>query len=103
MKKTVVITLIVLLGVLSLEADVAKGQRLYLKKLKSSCGFNGAEMAAKHSSKEWEKIMQEGKLAQEIKKECPKVKEKSLKEKFLPHYFDFFKEYSSDSGNIPSC
>jgi len=103
MKKIVLITFVALLSSTTLSADVSKGQRLYLKKLKSVCGFNGAEMAAKHSSKEWEKLMKEGKLAQEIQNECPKVKKSSLKEKFLPHYFDFFKEYSSDSGNIPSC
>ncbi|RLA81900.1 MAG: cytochrome C, partial [Epsilonproteobacteria bacterium] len=23
--------------------------------------------------------------------------------KYLQHYFDFFHEYASDSGNVPSC
>jgi hypothetical protein len=107
MKKTAKIILsgIVLLSVSSviLNADASKGQRLYLKKLKSVCGINGAKMAAKHSSAQWEKLHNENKIADEIRKECPKVKDSSLKEKFMIHYYDFFKMYSNDSGNIPSC
>ena len=82
-------------------ADVAKGQKLYSKKLKKACGFSGAKMAAKHSQDEWE--AKKDSLADEIKAICPSVKSKSLKGKFLPHYFDFFYEYANDSGNVPSC
>ena len=82
-------------------ADVAKGQKLYSKKLKKACGFSGAKMAAKHSQDEWE-AKKDG-LAAEIKAICPSVKDKSLKGKFLPHYYDFFYEYANDSGNVPSC
>ncbi len=82
-------------------ADVAKGQKLYSKKLKKACGMTGAKMAGKHTQDEWEAIMEEGKLTDEIMKICPNVKK--VKEKFVPHYFDFFYEYASDSGNVPSC
>ncbi len=82
-------------------ADVTKGQKLYAKKLKGPCEMTGAKMAAKHSQDEWEAINDEGKLSDEIKSLCPKVK--SVKEKFLPHYYDFFYEYANDSGNVPSC
>jgi hypothetical protein len=82
-------------------ADVAKGQKLYSKKLKKACGFTGAKMAAKHSQDEWEAIQEDGKLADEIMKLCPNVKK--VKEKFIPHYYDFFKEYANDSGNVPAC
>lgn len=30
-------------------------------------------------------------------------KVKEIKDKFIPHYYDFFYEYASDSGNVPSC
>jgi len=83
-------------------ADVAKGQKLYTKKLKTSCGVTGAAMAGKHTQDEWSEIGTAG-LAAEIKVICPKVKDKALKGKYLPHYLDFFKEYGSDSGNVPSC
>ena len=84
-------------------ADVGKGQKLYLKKLKGACGVTGAAMAGKHTQGEWDEIQGAGKMADEIKVICPSVKDKALKSKYLEHYFDFFKEYGSDSGNVPSC
>lgn len=84
-------------------ADVKKGQKLYSKKLKKACNFSGAKMASKHSQDEWTELQESGKLADEIKAICPSVKDKSLKGKYLPHYYDFFNEYASDSGNVPSC
>ncbi|EDZ63729.1 hypothetical protein SMGD1_1484 [Sulfurimonas gotlandica GD1] len=84
-------------------ADVAKGQKLYLKKLKGSCNMNGAKMATLHSQGEWETFKEEGKLADELKKICPKAPSKALDSKYLEHYYDFFHEYANDSGNVPSC
>lgn len=84
-------------------ADVNKGQKLYLKKLKKSCGFTGAKMSAKYSQEKWEAINDKGALAAEIKKICPTAKDKALKSKYIPHYYDFFYEYANDSGNVPSC
>ncbi len=82
-------------------ADAAKGQKLYSKKLKKACGFTGAKMAAKHTQDEWEEINKSGKLVDEIKKVCPNVK--SVKKSYIPHLYDFFYKYASDSGNVPSC
>jgi hypothetical protein len=82
-------------------ANVAKGQKLYSKKLKSACGFTGAKFSAKHTQGEWEKIKEDGKMAEEIKNICPKSKD--LKEKYLNDIYDFANEYASDSGNVPSC
>jgi len=96
-------TLLLALGSTVATADAAKGQKLYTKKLKSACGITGAVMAGKHTQGEWEEINAAGKMADEIKTICPKVKDKALKGKYLEHYFDFFKEYGSDSGNVPSC
>ncbi|MFT7004519.1 MAG: hypothetical protein ACJAWW_001877 [Sulfurimonas sp.] len=84
-------------------ADVAKGQKLYLKKLKGSCNMNGAKMATKHSQADWKKIGKGNGLAAELKKQCPTVKDKALKGKYLEHYYDFFFEYANDSGNVPAC
>ena len=84
-------------------ADVAKGQKLYLKKLKSSCNMNGAKMASQHSQGEWEEIGKGDGLAKELQKMCPTAKDKALKSKYLEHYYDFFFEYANDSGNVPSC
>ena len=95
-------TLLLSLGATTLSADVAKGQKLYTKKLKGACAITGAAMAGKHTQDEWTEIGTAG-MAAEIKVICPKIKDKALKEKYLPHYLDFFKEYGSDSGNVPSC
>ncbi|MEA3374092.1 MAG: cytochrome C [Campylobacterota bacterium] len=82
-------------------ADAGKGQKLYSKKLKKACGVSGAKMAGTHTQDEWEEIRDEGRLLEEIQKQCPKVK--GVKEKYLPHLYDFFHQYGSDSGNVPSC
>lgn len=82
-------------------ADVRKGQKLYLKKLKKPCNISGAKFAHTHTQDEWESIHEAGKFAAEVKKICPKVKK--VKEKYVPHLYDFAYEYAKDSGNIPSC
>ena len=81
-------------------ADVKKGQKLYMKKMKASCGFTGAKFAAKHTQDEWEAIKGAGKFGAEAAKICPGLK---LKDKYVPHIYDFSYEYASDSGNVPSC
>jgi len=81
-------------------ADVAKGQKLYMKKMKAVCGFSGAKFAAKHTQDEWEAIKGAGKFADEAGKICKGLK---LKDKYVPHIYDFSYEYASDSGNVPSC
>ena len=81
-------------------ADAAKGQKIYSKKLKKACGFNGAEFAKKHTQDEWKSIGENG-LADEIKKLCPNAK--PLKKKYLKDVLDFAIQYASDSGNVPSC
>lgn len=81
-------------------ADIKKGQKIYLKKLKAKCGFSGAKFAHKHTQDEWEAINGAGKFAAEVKKLCP---EATIKAKYVPHVYDFVYEYAKDSGNIPSC
>ena len=102
LKSVLVSALVLSIGSTVVSADVAKGQKLYTKKLKSACAITGAAAAGKHTQDEWNEIGVAG-MAAEIKKICPNVKDKALKEKYLQHYFDFFNEYASDSGNVPSC
>jgi hypothetical protein len=82
-------------------ADIKKGQKLYLKKLKAKCSISGGKFAHTHTQDEWEAIHEAGKFAAEVKKICPKVKK--VKEKYVPHLYDFAYEFAKDSGNIPSC
>jgi hypothetical protein len=81
-------------------ADVAKGKKIYMKKLKAACGFSGAKFATKHTQDEWEKIKGAGKFQEEVAKLCHGAK---LKDKYVNHVYDFAYEYASDSGNVPSC
>ena len=94
-------TLLLAIGSTTVSADVAKGQKLYTKKLKKACGITGAAMAGKHTQGEWTEINEAGGIAAEIQTICPNAK--SVKAKYVPHFYDFFNEYASDSGNVPSC
>lgn len=82
-------------------ADIKKGQKIYLKKLKAPCNIGGSQFAHKHTQDEWEAIYEAGKFEAEVKKICPKVKK--VKKKYIPHVYDFVYEYASDSGNVPQC
>lgn len=82
-------------------ADVNKGQKIFIKKMKKPCGFTGGEMAKKKTQAEWKAIQDAGKLNEELLKECPDAK--PLKDSFVPHVYDFLFNYASDSGNVPAC
>jgi len=82
-------------------ADVAKGQKLFSKKLKGACGMTGAKFAAKHTQDEWKEIKDAGKMAETVQTICPKMKK--FKDKWSNDIYDFSYEYASDSGNVPSC
>ena len=81
-------------------ADVKKGQKIYLKKLKAKCGFSGAKFAHKHTQDEWENIKEAGKMGEEVTNICPKA---TLKKNYENDVYDFVYEYAKDSGNVPSC
>ena len=104
LKKIIKLTISTIVGItlatIPLSADVNKGQKLYVKKLKKKCGISGSAFAGKHTQDKWEEIYDAGKLSDEIKKIC---KGNTLGEKLLPHIYDFAYEYASDSGNVPSC
>lgn len=99
----IALTVMVGLGMLSTSAmaDANKGQKIYSKKLKKACGFSGAAMAGKHTQDEWQEIMEDGKMMEEIQTQCPNLK--GLQEKYIQDLYDFFHMYGSDSGNVPAC
>jgi len=79
-------------------ADIAKGQKLYQKKYKGSCGVSGAKMAGSQTQDGWEELKTEGKLKEYLEGKCGPVQDSHLDD-----LYDFFYEYASDSGNVPSC
>jgi len=92
--------ILLFVGVNSLYAEVAKGQKMYIKHLQSQCkNMSGSSFASKHSQDEWEEIYDAGALNSEIKTIC---KGKTIDEKLLPHIYDFVYEYANDSGKVPS-
>ena len=96
-------TLILGVAATTASADPVKGQKIFIKKFKKPCGFNGAKFAVKHSQGEWEEIMKNGKFKEEMMKICPNIKESKIKDKWIQHIYDFSYEYANDSGNVPSC
>lgn len=84
-------------------ADAAKGQKIFIKKYKEACGFNGAKFASNHTQAEWEQIMNDGKFKEEMIKICPNLKEGDIKDNWIQHLYDFSYEFAVDSGNVPSC
>ena len=82
-------------------ADMKKGQKVIIKMLKKDCGFNGADLAKKHTQANWKMIYDQSNLPSEIKTLCPNSK--PLKEKYYPHVYDFLYNYALDSGNVPAC
>lgn len=88
-------------------ADVAKGQKLYSKKVKKTCDMNGAKFASSKTQEEWEEAKDEGKLSEAFTEACPAGKalfsSEKFKTKYEEHIYDFCYEYASDSGNVPSC
>lgn len=102
--KSVFLALIISgISISAISADPVKGQKIFIKKFKKACGFNGAEFAIKHSQNEWKEIMQNNKFKEEFIKICPNVKEETIKDKWIQDLYDFSYEYANDSGNVPSC
>lgn len=91
------------LGFTTASADVVKGQKLFAKKLKSTCNMTGAKFAAKHTQDEWSSIMNAGKFKDEINNICGAGAADDIKDSWIEHIYDFSHNYASDSGNVPSC
>jgi hypothetical protein len=89
------------LSITALFASPNIGQEILEKKLKSGCSISIADLAAKHTQKEWKELKDSNRLRAELKRLEPNLTKISDKE--LPDIFDFLYEYGSDSGLFPSC
>jgi len=85
----------------TLYASPNLGQEILEKKLNSGCTISIAELAAKHTQKEWKELRDKNKLRDELKHLEPNLKK--IDDKELLDIFDFLYEYGSDSGLFPSC
>jgi Spy/CpxP family protein refolding chaperone len=90
-------------------ADATKGQKLYLKKMKSGVGMNGSKFAALHSQDEWEELFANdgAEFIKTFSEKHSKLKKllssDKFKKKYMKHIKDFAIKYANDSGNVPSC
>jgi len=84
------------------KASAKKGQKIFKKKFRKSCGFSGVRFSRNHTQAEWEKIYESGKFPAEAKKICPKLNLKKIKKSWWPHVYEFSHEYASD-GIVPKC
>ena len=95
-------------GTSTLMADVKKGQKLYLKTLKSKLNINGTKFASLHTQDEWTALFEnngEG-FIKEFSERYPKSQKTLAKPnvwKKLEHIRDFAIKFANDSGNVPSC
>ena len=85
----------------TLFASPNAGQEILEKKLNSGCTISIAELAAKHTQKEWKELRDKNRLRDELKHLEPNLKK--IDDKELLDIFDFLYEYGSDSGLFPSC
>ena len=60
-------------------ASVAKGQKIFKKKMRKYCGFSGVRFARMHTQDEWEELWDDGEFKDETKKLCPKLPLKKIK------------------------
>jgi hypothetical protein len=82
------------LSTTTVSADAAKGQKLYAKFFKASCGMTGAKFAGMKKGSEWN--------AGSLSAELGKCKGADMT-KNKPDLLDFVKAYSKDSGKVPAC
>ncbi|MCW8820913.1 MAG: hypothetical protein OQK45_01710 [Sulfurovum sp.] len=84
-------------------ASVAKGQKVFKKKLRKYCGFSGVRFARTHSQDEWEAIYDDGDFIKETKKICPRLDVKKIKKSWWEHLYEFTYEYGEGGSHVPHC
>jgi Spy/CpxP family protein refolding chaperone len=98
MKKLTTLAVAALLGLAMVSttasADPAKGQKIYQKFFKVSCGMTGAKFAKKKDADDWTMASLKAEIGKCTNPDMSKVTQDLL---------DFMKEYAKDSGNVPSC
>ncbi|MBD3794053.1 MAG: hypothetical protein IE889_07860 [Campylobacterales bacterium] len=82
--------------------NAKRGLKIFTHKLQKHCDVSAVTFAANHTQDEWEAIVETGELYQEILDLCLEI-EPVFDHSWLPDLYQFFYEYASDTGNIPSC
>lgn len=84
-------------------ASLAKGQKIFKKKLRKYCRFSGVRFAKKHTQDEWEEIWDDGKFRAETKRICPRLPLRKIKRSWWKHIYQFTYEYGKGGSHVPKC
>ena len=84
-------------------ASVAKGQKIFKKKMRKYCGFSGVRFARMHTQDEWEELWEDGEFKNETKKLCPNLPLKKIKKSWWEHIYEFTYEYGAGGSHVPKC
>ena len=84
-------------------ASVAKGQKIFKKKMRKYCGFSGVRFARMHTQDEWEELWDDGEFQDETKKLCPKLNLNKIKKSWWEHIYEFTYEYGAGGSHVPKC
>ncbi|RLA71465.1 MAG: hypothetical protein DRG09_00025 [Epsilonproteobacteria bacterium] len=107
MKKLLSVVTIVAVAMMSTpttsSASLAKGQKLYKKKLRKYCRVSGVRFARMHTQDEWEEIYDDGDFAKETYKLCPKLKKGKIKKAWWDDIYEFTYEYGKGGSHVPKC
>jgi len=83
--------------------DLAKGQKVFKRKLRKYCGFSGVRFARTHTQSEWEEIYYSGDFKEETKKICPRLNIKRIRESWWDYLYEFTYEYGQGGSHVPHC
>jgi len=79
--------------------SIAKGQKIYTKKIKGQCEDKIATDFTKVlKQKEWEEILKAGKFEAKVREICPNMSK--YKEKWTEDLFEFAYEYAADGEDL---
>lgn len=102
MKKLVTFFLITSMFFSVSQASILEGKRIYASQLHGVCGFTGEVMGKKYTAVQWKNFYKNKKLAEVLKKECPKSKIITDK-RDLRSLVAFFVTFAKGSGNKAAC
>jgi len=107
MKKLISVITIVAVSMMSTptiaSASLAKGQKIYKKKLRKYCRISGVRFARTHTQDEWEEIWDDGNFEKETYKICPRLKKGKIKKSWWKHIYEFAYEYGKGGSHVPKC
>ena len=84
-------------------ANIAKGQKLYKKKLRKYCRVSGIRFARTHSQDDWEELWDDGDFQKETYKICPSLKRGKIKKAWWKDIYEFTYEYGRGGSHVPKC